>query len=217
MPAICFVNYSGTEHAPKVEREPKLQPARGYELGRRLEAIGVRIKELKEGRQGDAGPDTGGGPAASRGRLAAAQRHVLASQAAAERAAASCVSAFRRAADAHERLAIQHARSAASGLGDVAEHQRRAASHRAAADTDRQRAEQAQSLISVQQAQRGNTEEIGAVVHELRRYLDRGAAGSRFPAAPDGSGDSKGSLTAFSRTDRTVPDHGIYSGHSAGR
>jgi hypothetical protein len=25
------------------------------------------------------------------------------------------------------------------------------------------------------------------------------------------------SLTAFSRTDRTVPDHGVYSGHLAGR
>jgi hypothetical protein len=25
------------------------------------------------------------------------------------------------------------------------------------------------------------------------------------------------SLTAFSRTDRTVPDHGVYSGHPAGR
>jgi len=148
MSAIRIVNRSGTGPAPKMEREPKPHPPRGSEIGQRLDAIRARIEELEEKRRGGAGPGSGGGPAAASERLAAAQRHVIASQAAAERAAASCVRALRRAADAHERLAIQHDRSAASGLGDVAEHQRQAASHRAAAAADQQRAEQARSLIS---------------------------------------------------------------------
>jgi len=128
------------------------------EIGQRLDAIRMRIKELEDRRRDDAGPDAGGSSAPS-GRLAPAQRHAVAAQAAAERAAASCVSAFRRAADAHESLAIQHDRSAVSGFGDVAEHQRRAACHRAAAAADRQRAEHAQSLISGRAPQAQHSDE----------------------------------------------------------
>jgi hypothetical protein len=51
--------------------------------------------------------------------------------------------AFRRAARAHDQAAAAHERSARAGVGDVAEHAHRAESHRAAAEADRQRAEQA--------------------------------------------------------------------------
>jgi GAF domain-containing protein len=52
--------------------------------------------------------------------------------------------AFRSAARAHDQAAEAHERSARAGVGDVAEHQHRAQSHRAAAQADRQRAEQAE-------------------------------------------------------------------------
>jgi hypothetical protein len=53
--------------------------------------------------------------------------------------------ALRRAALAHDQAAAAHERSARAGVGDVAEHAHRAESHRAAAEADRQRAEQAES------------------------------------------------------------------------
>ena len=60
---------------------------------------------------------------------------------------ASGVEAFRMPAEAHERVASLHEKLAASGIGDVTEHQRRAALHRVAAAAGRQRAERAQSLV----------------------------------------------------------------------
>lgn len=47
--------------------------------------------------------------------------------------------ALRRAAHAHDRAAAAEERSAQAGIGDVAEHRRRAAHHRAAAKADRAR------------------------------------------------------------------------------
>jgi hypothetical protein len=61
---------------------------------------------------------------------------------------ASSAVAFRRVADAHERVAILHERSAALGIGDVGQHERQAALHQAAAAADRQRADRALSLLS---------------------------------------------------------------------
>jgi len=53
----------------------------------------------------------------------------------------TAVEAFRRAARAHDSAAEAHERSIRAGAGDVAEHQRRAELHRAAAKADRHRAE----------------------------------------------------------------------------
>src|SRR5215831_5915299 len=54
--------------------------------------------------------------------------------------------ALDRSATAHDRAAEANARSAAAGIGDVAEHNRMAAFHRAAAQADRQRAQEARIL-----------------------------------------------------------------------
>jgi len=53
----------------------------------------------------------------------------------------AAVKAFGRAARAHHHAAEAHERSIRSGVGDLAEHRRRAEFHRAAAEADRQRAE----------------------------------------------------------------------------
>jgi hypothetical protein len=50
------------------------------------------------------------------------------------------VKAFGRAARAHHHAAEAHERSLRTGVGDSAEHRRRAEFHRAAAEADRQRA-----------------------------------------------------------------------------
>jgi hypothetical protein len=55
---------------------------------------------------------------------------------------------FRKAAESHDRAANAHERAAAAGIGDVGQHKRQAALHRAAAAADRQRAERAASLLS---------------------------------------------------------------------
>src|SRR5882672_2399039 len=60
----------------------------------------------------------------------------------------SSLRAFRKAAGAHERAALQHERVAAAGRGDKDQHGRQAASHRAAAAAATQRAERARSLLS---------------------------------------------------------------------
>jgi len=53
-----------------------------------------------------------------------------------------------RSASAHDRAAEANARSAGAGIGDVAEHNRMAAFHRAAAGADRQRAQEARILAA---------------------------------------------------------------------
>jgi hypothetical protein len=82
------------------------------------------------------------------GSLEAAQRHAAEAHAAALHVLAASVSAFRRAAEAHERVASANDKAAAAGIGDVAQHERQAALHRAAAAADWQRAERAQSVLS---------------------------------------------------------------------
>jgi predicted pyridoxine 5'-phosphate oxidase superfamily flavin-nucleotide-binding protein len=125
--------------------EPEPGGSRGAEIRQRIAAVRARIDELH---QGDA-PGKAPGE-----RIAAAQRHVAASRAAAERALAASVRAFRRSAEAHERAAIAHEQAAATGSGDKDEHKRRAAFHRAAAAASRQRAERAQWRLPGEQAVR---------------------------------------------------------------
>ena len=55
--------------------------------------------------------------------------------------------ALRKAAMAHDRAADANERAARLGIGDVAERRRRAASHRAAARADRQRAQELRSRV----------------------------------------------------------------------
>jgi GAF domain-containing protein len=57
------------------------------------------------------------------------------------------VAAFSSAARGHEHAAEAHETSIRTGAGDAAEHQRRAVFHRAAAEADRRRAEEAESLV----------------------------------------------------------------------
>lgn len=115
---------------------------RREELDRRLATVRARLKELRQRRRAT---DESRGTASER--LDAALRHATEAHAAAGRALASGVEAFRTAADAHERVASLHDKLAASGTGDVTEHERRAEFHRAAAAADRQRAERALSLV----------------------------------------------------------------------
>jgi hypothetical protein len=125
-----------------VDPEPRI--SRLDEIDRRIAAIHLRLAELDQDRnqKGETGT------AAAAGRPAAAQHNVTVSQAAAQRAMVSSIGAFRRSAHAHEQTARQHERAAAAGVGDQEEHERQAASHRAAATADEQRADRAQALLS---------------------------------------------------------------------
>jgi hypothetical protein len=130
-----------------VDSETGRPPGRRQEIDTRLDAVRARLQELRERRRGwDA--DTSVAAAGTSERLEAAQRHAAEAHAAAALVLASSAEAFRRAAEAHERVADIHDRTAASRIGDVREHERQAALHRAAAAADRQRAEHAESLLS---------------------------------------------------------------------
>ena len=127
-----------------VDSEPGPPPGRRQQINARLGAIRARLEQLRE-RGLDA---IGGRVAAPNDRLEAAQRHEAEAAAAAAQALAATVEAFRRAAEAHERAASMHERIAAAGIGDMREHERQAALHRAGAAADRERAERARSLLS---------------------------------------------------------------------
>jgi len=116
-------------HTARVGSEPESGGSRREQVRQRIAAVRAPIDELH---QGDA---PGKAP---RARFAAAQRHMAASEAAAERAIAASIRAFRRAAEAHERAAITHERAAATGSGDTDEHERQAAIHRLAAAASKQ-------------------------------------------------------------------------------
>lgn len=112
---------------------------------RRLADIDRRLAELRRARlmtTGDLGPQ--GGKDAQR-RVLEAGRHQRESAAHLQRTQQLTVAALLRAARAHDRAAEASARSARSGIGDVAEHNRRAAFHRAAANADRQQASAART------------------------------------------------------------------------
>lgn len=126
-----------------MEPAPESRGSRREEIRQRLEAIHTRLKELRAKRQEDSQDDAA--PAVFSERLASSQRYKAASQAAAEQAAAASARAFLRSAEAHQQAALQHERSAAAGYGDQDQHERQAATHRAAAVADLQRAERADS------------------------------------------------------------------------
>jgi len=127
-----------------VDSEPA-PPGRRQEIDTRLDAVRARLKKLRER---DVHADWS--RAASRfERLEAAARHAAEAQAFAAQVLAYSVEAFRRAAEAHEGAASAHDKAAMAGIGDVLVHERQATSHRIAAAADRQRAERAQSLMSV--------------------------------------------------------------------
>ena len=114
------------------------------QIGTRLDALRARLKELRD-KDRDAARRWTISPSE---RLEAAQRHAAEAQAAAAQVLASSVMAFHMAAEAHERVASLHERTAASGTGDVRKHERQAALHRAAAAADRQRTEHTEALLS---------------------------------------------------------------------
>lgn len=120
------------------------------QLALRLAAIRARIEELQEGSISSRGNKT------TNEQRAAALRQVATSLAAVEQAVAACVSALRRAADAHDRTAELYEQAAAAGGHDVDWRSEKAASHRAAATADRQRADQIDSVPPEAEAHDGS-------------------------------------------------------------
>src|SRR5215831_9926126 len=127
-----------------VDSEPWPSRGRRRDIDTRLDAIRARLKKLRD-RDWDAVKIRAASPTE---RLEAAQRHATEAHAAAVQVLAASAGAFRRAAQAHERVASVHERAAKAGIGEVGQHERQAALHRAAAAADRHRAERAQSLLS---------------------------------------------------------------------
>ena len=107
-------------------RRAKSREIRREQIRQRIDAIHARIKELQAKRQDDADLAT------VRERLTSAQRQMAAFRAAARTAITNSLRAFRKAAEARERAALQHERGAAAGRGDKDQRERQAASHRAA-------------------------------------------------------------------------------------
>jgi hypothetical protein len=119
----------------------------GVSISQRLAAINRRLAELREARQAERHPAT---PPLdvlweAQRHAAEAERHRRESIAHSLLVRQLVVQAFHNAARAHDHAAEANERSARSGIGDVAEHKRRARFHRAAAEADRQRARQAAS------------------------------------------------------------------------
>jgi hypothetical protein len=125
-----------------VESESERWAARRVQIGERIAAIRTRIGELKEAQH------EGGPPVSGSVQLVEAQHYAAVSEAVARRALTASIDAFKRAAEAHERLTRQFEQREAAGGKDQEKHHERAAFHRAAATADRRRAETAQSLLS---------------------------------------------------------------------
>jgi len=117
---------------------PRLLPSRHQ----RLAGIDRRLAELQQAKLRPPGGDTAppaAGDAPHRARESAAHLRQTRQLA---------VQALRRAATAHDQAARVDERSARAGIGDVAEHKRKAAFHRAAARADRQRAQELHSQVA---------------------------------------------------------------------
>jgi hypothetical protein len=155
---VCAFYGPGIRHAGGVDSEPRFRSGRRQEIDDRLDAVRARLRELRERSR-----PAEKGPAAGRERLAAAQRHAADAHAAAAQVLASGVEAFRHAAEAHERAASLHEQAAASGVGDVAEHQRQAVLQRAASAEDWRRAEHALALLpQPEQSAAAASDELGS-------------------------------------------------------
>ena len=125
-----------------MSNESEQAARRRGEIEQRLDAISTRMEELAH----RAGTTPGTGmPSDWHKRVEEAHRHADAAQTAAILALGHSAAAFRIAAAAHDRAAAEHESAVA---GDPHEHQRRAELHRAAAISERQRAERAESLAS---------------------------------------------------------------------
>jgi len=148
----------------------------------------MRIDELQAKHQGRATS------AAVSERLASAQRHLAASQAAAEQAIAAAVRAFRMAAEAHERVALLHERAAAAGSSDIDEHERQAAIHRAAAMADAQRAEHAQSMLRLEEADGPREPDADQALH---RYVNLAARRTADLPPPVRLADADGAVVTI--------------------
>lgn len=117
----------------------------GVSISQRITEIERRLAELRQAR-----PEPGGETSAKL--LAEAQRHAREADqhwresiAHTQLAQQWVVHAFRSAARAHDHAADANERSARAGIGDVAEHMRRAAFHRDAAEADRRRASETEN------------------------------------------------------------------------
>jgi hypothetical protein len=132
---------------------------REWAFHRRLADIDRRLAELQLVRPKRLGDD----PAApvmqdAHGCAQEAQRHCQDAVTHLAQARQLAAEALDLSASAHDRAAEANARSAGAGIGDVAEHNRMAAFHRAAAQADRQRAREAriisgQSLEAMRESQ----------------------------------------------------------------
>jgi hypothetical protein len=114
----------------------------------RLGEIDRSLSELRQTRSGPAGGDTAQAMAQASRRAGQADRLLQASVAHSRQTRQLAENALRRAATAHDRAADANERSARTGIGDVAEHNRMAAVHRAAAEADRRQARELQSHVT---------------------------------------------------------------------
>lgn len=128
-------------HGTPVADPVAVRTLRKSSASQRIADIDRRLGELGVARPADSGdsPVPTAGPDARR-RAEEASRHWQEAVAHLLQARQLTAEAFCRAARAHERAAEANARSARAGIGDVAEHNRMAEFHRAAANADWQQA-----------------------------------------------------------------------------
>jgi hypothetical protein len=138
------------EHADAATTPPGRTPPADTPAGRRpqesatsqrLDEISRRLAELRRARASARGDSLAAANQDPRQRAEEARRHMREATAHLLQARLLAIEALRRAASAHDRAAEACARSARLGIDDVAEHHRRVAFHRAAADADRQQAQ----------------------------------------------------------------------------
>jgi len=110
----------------------------------RLADIDGRLTELRQARSAPSGRDAAQAVAEAKRRAGEADRLLQASAAHLRQTRQFADNALRRAATTHDHVAKANESSARAGIGDVAEHKRIAAVHRAAAEADRRRARESQ-------------------------------------------------------------------------
>jgi hypothetical protein len=124
-----------------VTASPSTRTELGLALGQRLADIDRRLAELRQARVTRPAQVTVTGQLRqARHHVQDADRHRRESMAHTQAVRQLLIQAFHNAALAHDHAAEANERSAGAGIGDIAEHRRRAEFHRAAAEADRQRA-----------------------------------------------------------------------------